>query len=79
MVYEEISIHTDYIQLDQFLKWAGLSATGGQAKEWLAEGIIFVNGSRVTEKRKKIRPGDTVRITDIGEWHVVQGTEDHEG
>lgn len=78
MEQEEIIIHTDYIQLDQFLKWAGLSETGGQAKEWLAEGIIFVNQSKVTEKRKKIRPGDIVKISGIGEWHIVQGAEEDE-
>lgn len=76
MDYEEISIHTDYIQLDQFLKWAGLTETGGQAKELLTEGLILLNGTVVTEKRKKIRPGDQLVITGVGSWHIVHGPEE---
>ena len=34
---ETISIHTDYIQLDQLLKYANILSTGGQIKEVLAE------------------------------------------
>ena len=61
---ETISIHTDYIQLDQLLKYANILATGGQIKELLAEELITLNGTRVTEKRKKIYPNDVVSIGD---------------
>ena len=50
---ETISIHTDYIQLDQLLKYANILITGGQIKELLAEELITLNGTIVTEKRKK--------------------------
>ena len=49
---EIISIHTDYIQLDQLLKYANILTTGGQIKELLAE------------ERKKIYPNDVVSIED---------------
>lgn len=61
---ETIYIHTDYIQLDQLLKYANILETGGQIKELLAEEIITLNGTIVTEKRKKIYPNDVVSIGD---------------
>ena len=61
---EIISIHTDYIQLDQLLKYANILTTGGQIKELLAEELITLNGTIVTEKRKKIYPNDMVSIGD---------------
>lgn len=61
---ETISIHTDYIQLDQLLKYANILTTGGQIKELLAEEFITLNGTIVTEKRKKIYPNDVVSIGD---------------
>ena len=61
---EIISIHTDYIQLDQLLKYANILTTGGQIKELLAEELITLNGTIVTEKRKKIYPNDVVSSED---------------
>ena len=61
---ETISIHTDYIQLDQLLKYANILTTGGQIKELLAEELITLNGTIVTEKRKKIYPNDVVTIAN---------------
>ena len=61
---ETISIHTGYIKLDQLLKYANILSTGGQIKELLAEELITLNGTIVTEKRKKIYPNDVVSIGD---------------
>lgn len=69
---ETISIHTDYIQLDQLLKYANILATGGQVKELLAEELITLNGTIVTEKRKKIYPNDVVSIGDEVSITVVK-------
>ena len=69
---ETISIHTDYIQLDQLLKYANILATGGQIKELLAEELITLNGTIVTEKRKKIYPNDVVSIGDKVSITVVK-------
>ncbi len=70
---EEIIIHTPVIQLDQFLKWAGITDTGGQVKEMLAEGLITVNGIRIAERRKKLHPGDIIAIEGMGNWKVIAG------
>ena len=69
---ETISIHTDYIQLDQLLKYANILATGGQVKELLTEELIMLNGAIVTEKRKKIYPNDVVSIGDEVSITVVK-------
>ena len=65
---EKISINTEKIQLDQFLKWAGILESGGQVRPMLDEGLIFVNGVKETAKRKQLHPGDVVKIIDIGEY-----------
>lgn len=47
---KRISIYTEYIKLDQFLKLAGIISTGGEAKQFIAAIDISVNGE--TEKRR---------------------------
>lgn len=69
---EKISINTEKIQLDQFLKWAGILESGGQVRPMLDEGLIFVNSVKETAKRKQLHPGDVVKIIDIGEYEVVR-------
>ncbi len=61
----EIEITTDFIKLDQLLKFAGITETGGHAKEVIADGDVFLNGERCTVRGKKIREGDIVKIDDI--------------
>jgi ribosome-associated protein len=58
----EVSIKTEYIKLDQLLKFAGLTDTGGLAKEIIQEGLVKVNGEVCTMRGKKIRSGDTVSV-----------------
>lgn len=48
------------IHLDQFLKLAGLVATGGQAKMVIQAGEVLVNGEVETRRRRQLWPGDTV-------------------
>ncbi|MBR0413203.1 MAG: RNA-binding S4 domain-containing protein [Eubacterium sp.] len=57
---ETVIINTDYIQLQSFLKFKGISETGGQAKEFIQDGIIRVNGEVCTARGKKLRVGDVV-------------------
>ena len=52
---ENITIETEFIKLDALLKFAALTATGGEAKQ-----VIAVNGETCTMRGKKIRPGDEV-------------------
>ena len=57
---ETVKIDTDFIQLQSFLKFKGISETGGQAKEFIQDGIIRVNGEVCTARGKKLRNGDVV-------------------
>ncbi|MDR7868739.1 MAG: RNA-binding S4 domain-containing protein [Sporomusaceae bacterium] len=68
---EDITIHTETIQLDQFLKWAGAAESGGQVKEMVSAGMVSVNGVTVSERRKKLQPGDVVVVKDYGSWKVA--------
>ena len=57
---ETVKIITQFIQLQSFLKFKGIAETGGQAKEFIQDGIIRVNGEVCTARGKKIRPGDII-------------------
>lgn len=60
----QIIIGTEFITLGQFLKFVGLIETGGQAKVFLVENLIQVNGAATGQRGKKIYPGDTIRVND---------------
>lgn len=57
-----IEITTEYIKLQDLLKLAGLTYTGGAAKVMVQEGLVTVNGEVCTMRGRKIRPGDTVEF-----------------
>lgn len=56
----KLSIQTEFIKLDALLKFAGLCATGGEAKLAIAEGQVQVNGETCTMRGKKLYAGDRV-------------------
>ena len=55
-----ITITTEFIKLQDLLKFANLVETGGEAKERVQGGEVKVNGEVCTMRGKKIRPGDVV-------------------
>lgn len=55
----------EFIRLDALLKFAALAQSGGEAKFFILEGDVHVNGEVCTQRGKKIRPGDTVRTQDV--------------
>jgi len=59
---ETIEITTEFIKLQDLLKFANLVATGGEAKIAVLEEAVEVNGEVCTMRGKKIRPGDVVRF-----------------
>lgn len=61
---EEIKISTNFIKLDALLKFSGLVATGGEAKQMVNEGIVAVNGEPCTMRGKKCFPGDVITVGD---------------
>ena len=59
---EDIAITTEFIKLQDLLKFAALVSTGGEAKLLIAEGKAEVNGEVCTQRGRKLREGDTVRF-----------------
>ena len=57
------------IELCQFLKFGGLAGTGGEAKQVISQGLVSLNGTVETQKRKKLLAGD--RVTYDGQTLVV--------
>ncbi|MBP3501171.1 MAG: RNA-binding S4 domain-containing protein [Oscillospiraceae bacterium] len=55
-----ITITTEYIKLQDLLKFAAIASTGGEAKIMVQEGQVTVNGEVCTQRGRKIRPGDDV-------------------
>ena len=59
-----IHIETEYIKLQDLLKFAAAVSTGGEARILIQEGDVTVNGEVCTMRGKKIRPGDDVALRD---------------
>jgi ribosome-associated protein len=55
-----VTVREEPIELCQLLKFAGLTDSGGNAKQVIAEGQVRLNGVVETQKRKKVRAGDRV-------------------
>ena len=59
-----VTVRAEPIELCQLLKFAGLTDSGGGAKQVIAEGKVRLNGVVETQKRKKVRAGDRVEYGD---------------
>ena len=57
---KKVDIGSDYIKLDQFLKFADIVVSGGEAKLLIMSEEIKVNGEVLTQRGKKLRSGDIV-------------------
>ena len=69
---EKISISTEFIRLDAFLKFAAAVGTGGEAKLVIGDGLVSVNGDICTQRGKKLYPGDKVVFENM-EFIVATG------
>lgn len=65
-----VTVRAVPIELCQFLKFGGLTATGGEAKQVIGAGQVRLNGAVETRKRKKLLPGD--QVTYAGQTITVQ-------
>ena len=67
---ETITITTEFIKLQDLLKFASLVSTGGEAKQLILDEQVTVNGEVCTMRGKKIRPSDVVGF-DGGTYTVA--------
>ncbi len=51
-------ITTDFIQLQNAMKYANVVFSGGEAKQMIQNGEVMVNGEICTMRGKKLRNGD---------------------
>lgn len=61
---EQVEIHTEFIKLDSFLKFAGIAETGGHAKLMVEEGDVLVDGEVCLQRGRKLYPGMTVEFDE---------------
>ena len=68
-----VVIHTEFIKLQDAMKYANAVYSGGEAKTMILEEQVQVNGEVCTMRGKKLRPGDT--FTFIGQTYLICGNE----
>ena len=66
----EITIFTDYITLGQFLKLADIIESGGEAKAFLAQNRVIINGEEDNRRGRKLRGGEIVEI--LGQKYEIK-------
>ena len=69
---EKIEIRTEFIKLNQLLKWAGVADTGAHANQMIIDGLIKVNGEPETRRGRKIYHGDKVLLDNKYEFLIVR-------
>ena len=67
---EDIPIRTEFIKLQDFLKFANAVESGGMAKTMILAEEVQVNGEVCTMRGKKLRPGDVVTFMG-NSWRVT--------
>ena len=64
---DDVSIGGDMIRRGQFLQFAGLVDSGGEAKEAIINGYVSVNGELDRRRGRQLHDGDVV---ELGEHQV---------
>ena len=62
---QEVPITTEFIKLQDAMKFANLVESGGEAKVVIQEGDVSVNGEECTQRGRKLRPGDSFTFDGI--------------
>lgn len=57
-----VAISTEYIKLQDAMKYANIVYSGGEAKQIILNGDVEVNGETCTMRGKKLRHGDCFRF-----------------
>ena len=70
---QQVSITTEYIKLDSFLKLAGVSDSGGQSKVMILDRLVSVDGAICAMRGKKLYPGAKVEV--LGKIYEVVGCQ----
>ena len=68
----DVPIRGEMIRLGQLLKLAGIVEGGGEARAFLADAAVLVNGEPEARRGRQLAPGDTVHVNDL-ELRVTRG------
>jgi ribosome-associated protein len=66
-----LEITTEYIKLDQAMKFANVIESGSFAKEMISQGFVKVNGEVEYRRGRKLYDGDN--FTFEGETYEIKG------
>lgn len=69
---KDFAIKGDYITLSQFLKEESIISSGGQAKWYLQDNPVILNGETETRRGKKLHVGDKLEVAGT-EYEFRQG------
>ena len=64
-----VVISTEYIKLQDAMKFANIVYSGGEAKNLILEEQVKVNGEVCTMRGKKLRPGDKFEF--MGQTYLI--------
>ena len=67
---QKIKISTEYIKLEQMMKFAGIVGAGSDAKLFIGNGEVKVNGNTELQRGKKLRAGDMVEFD--GKTYIIE-------
>ncbi|TDT69833.1 ribosome-associated protein [Hypnocyclicus thermotrophus] len=59
---EIVKINTEFIKLDQLLKWINVVSSGVEAKIVIQDGLVKLNGEIETRRGKKIYNDDIIEV-----------------
>jgi ribosome-associated protein len=65
MQVQEFELRSDYIELIKLLKLLQIAESGGEAKLFVENGEVVLNGDVEYRKRAKLKHGDVVEIFDF--------------
>lgn len=71
-IVQDILIDTEFVTLGQVLKMTDAISSGGMAKWFLSEHVVYVNGEIDDRRGRKLRNGDVVNIPGVGRFRIVE-------
>lgn len=72
---KNIYINTEYIKLDQLLKYVNAVDGGGTAKNVILDGLVKVNGEISLQRGKKLRNGDSIEYNNEKYKIVIESVD----
>lgn len=68
----DLNIDTEFITLGQLLKMVNAISSGGMAKWYLEQHVVYVNGEEEQRRGKKLRHNDIVELPEFGKYKITE-------